>query len=295
MRCGVALFLCTATACAQQADTLTNYFAALYDPGNSGPYRERGHLEVFPLRGKPVAIQLPFGCGSYFYGPDGEALYCGAQEGVMKIELHPVSATLIKGSKFFRIDSLAVPARDDKIIISGVRYQAPGERGIFELNPMNGVSRVLVLNDKPASRDWVESAWLDLAVSPDGRKAAAMRQKVLEIIDLTDGGVRALSRDLDFPGWSPDGKWLAALDWNKGHTVLMDAATLTPRRVLRMSDAEWSPDSHYLLGVKPGFISYGGTFEATNIDTGKAIVIKSSRGKVNRATSGWVSSKIVPE
>jgi Tol biopolymer transport system component len=120
-----------------------------------------------------------------------------------------------------------------------------------------------------------------------------MRQKVLEIIDLTEGGVRPLSRDLEYPAWSPDGKWLVALDWKKGHTVLMDAATLTPRRVLRMSDADWSPDSHYLLGVKPGFISYAGTFEATNVDTGKAVIIKSC--KVNRATTGWVSSKVSPE
>lgn len=123
-----------------------------------------------------------------------------------------------------------------------------------------------------------------------------MRQHTMELIDLRSGSVRALSPDLELGKWSPDGKWLAALDWKKGHTVLMDAATLTPQRILRMSDADWSPDSHYLLGVRPGFLcgAYARAFEATNIETGKAVTIKSSHCRVNRPTTGWVSTKIAP-
>src|ERR1035438_3432289 len=128
-------------------------------------------------------------------------------DGVLKIGLHPVRTKLISGSKAFGISSLAIPAHDDKIIISGVRNQvtqATEVRGIFELNPANGESRVLALNEKPKARD---SAWMGLAVSPDGRRAAAMRQRILEVIDLTDGSVRTLSPDLELGTWSPDGMW----------------------------------------------------------------------------------------
>jgi hypothetical protein len=219
-------------------------------------------------------------------------------DGVLKIEFRPLRSTLIPGSNALGALSLAIAAHQGNLVISGARKQGGREeRGIFELNPLTGESRMLALNDKPETANWAESGWHDLAVSPDGKKAAAMRQKLLEVIDLTDGSVGALSPDLELGTWSPDGKWLAALVWKKGHTVLMDAATLTPQRILRMSDADWSPDSPYLLGVKTSFLCgpYAGTFEATNIDTGKAVTIKSSNCKVNRATSDWVSSKIVPE
>src|SRR5580698_4010963 len=145
MRRFVVLSTCIAIAYGQQPDTLANFNAALYNPGNDG-IGNHGQLEVFPLHGKPFAIPLPFACGSYFYGPDGEVLYCCAMEGLLKIGLHPVRTKLISGSKAFSINSLAIPAHKDKIIISGVRNQVTQVtevRGIFELNPVNGESRVL--------------------------------------------------------------------------------------------------------------------------------------------------------
>jgi WD40-like Beta Propeller Repeat len=219
---------------------------------------------------------------------------------VLRIELQPLRAILIPGSNVFGVHSLAVPAHEDKIIISGVRKQhGTEESGIFELNSLSGESRMLAVNDKPkiGSLFPARSAWQYLAVSPDGKRAAAMRERALEVIDLTNGSIRTLSEDLQEGAWSPDGRWLAAIDWKKGRTVLMDATTLVPRRILRESNADWSPDSRYLLGVKKFDLCgpYSGTFEATNIETGKAVTIKSSHCKVNRATSGWVSSKISPE
>jgi Tol biopolymer transport system component len=158
---------------------------------------------------------------------------------------------------------------------------------------------MLAVNDKPkiGSLFPARSAWQYLAVSPDGKRAAAMRERALEVIDLRNGSIRTLSEDLQEGAWSPDGRWLAAIDWKKGRTVLMDATTLVPRRILRESNADWSPDSRYLLGVKKFDLCgpYSGTFEATNIETSKAVTIKSSHCKVNRATSGSVSSKIAQD
>ena len=291
------LSVCIAIAYGQQPDTLASYHAAFYTGGSS--YGDHARLEVFPLHGKPFAIPMAFPCQTYYYSPDGEALYCSSVDGLLKIELRPLRSTLIPGSDVFGVNSLAVSARENKIVISGWRKQGGAEeRGIFELNPLSGESRILAINDKPKIGNLfpAQSAWQHLAVSPDGKRAVAMRQHTMELIDLTNGSVRTLSTDLEFGAWSADGRWLAALDWRKGHTILMDASTLTPQRILRMSDADWSPDSHYLLGVKTSFLCgpYAGTFQATNVETGKAVTIRSSHCKV-KATSGWVSSKIVPE
>ena len=119
----------------------------------------------------------------------------------------------------------------------------------------------------------------------------------MELIDLTNGVITAFPPDLELGAWSPDGRWLAAIDWKKGRTVLMDAVTPKPQRVLRTSDADWSPDSHYLLGVKTSFFcgAYAGTFEATNVETGKAVTISSSHCEVTRGGTGWLSSRIAPE
>jgi WD40 repeat protein len=119
----------------------------------------------------------------------------------------------------------------------------------------------------------------------------------MELIDLANGVITTFPPDLELGAWSPDGKWLAAIDWKKGRTVLMDAVTLKPQRVLRLSDADWSPDSRYLLGVKTSIFcgGYAGTFEATNVDTGNSTTIGSSHCEVIQGGTGWVSSKIAPE
>src|ERR1035438_5217199 len=109
MRCGVALCICTAIACAQQPDTLVNYNAAFYTLGNNS-YGDHARQEVFPRDGKPFAIPLPFPCQTYYYGPDGEALYCSSMDGVLKIGLHPVRTKLISGSQTLRIRDLATSA-----------------------------------------------------------------------------------------------------------------------------------------------------------------------------------------
>jgi hypothetical protein len=129
----------------QQPDTLTKYHAAFYTLGNNS-YGDHARLEIFPRDGKRFAIPLPFPCQTYYYSPDGEALYCSSMDSVLKIEFRPLRSTLIPGSNALGALSLAIAAHQGNLVISGVRKQGGREeRGIFELNPLTGESRMLAL------------------------------------------------------------------------------------------------------------------------------------------------------
>jgi WD40 repeat protein len=112
------------------------------------------------------------------------------------------------------------------------------------------------------------------------------------LIDLTDGSVKQLPSNLELGTWSPNGKWLATIDRKKGHTILMDAVTLTHLKTLPESNLDWSPDSRYLLGVKKRDVcgSYFATLEATDIETGKTVTIEPSHCRIYKATTGWVQA-----
>lgn len=136
---------------------------------------------------------------------------------------------------------------------------------------------------------------MDLSLSPDGERAVARHNDRVELIDIAGGTAEPLREDFFIAAWSPDGKWLAALErGEKGHTILLDAKTLTPVRVLGPSELDWSPDSQYLLGMKQHDWCgpYSGTLETINIETGERTTIKSSKCHVNQATTGWVRADI---
>jgi Tol biopolymer transport system component len=117
----------------------------------------------------------------------------------------------------------------------------------------------------------------------------------LELIDLVSGVAKPFGEGLLMGAWSPDGRWLAALESDgRGRTILMDAHDYARRRIVGSSDLEWSPDSRYLLGWKehdlcgPDF----GTLQMIDIETGRATAIESSKCKVNQSTIGWLSADI---
>jgi hypothetical protein len=114
----------------------------------------------------------------------------------------------------------------------------------------------------------------------------------VELIDIVRGTTKPLGDEFFLAAWSPDGRWLAALEnGENGRTVLMDAATLSRQRVLEHSELDWSPDSRYLLGTKrhDGCGRYeGGTLEAIDVENGERTTIASSKCQVDQATTGWV-------
>lgn len=278
------------------------YIGPIYGVTGGSPPR----LEVFTIGGAAFAIPLPIALGTFEFSPDGKALYATASFnpldpragglGLLKIEFNPVRATPIPGSDVFGIMSFAVSAQQGKLLISGNRLQAAGTgNGLFELDPESGDSRLLMLNDKTEGAIPVLSRWSHLSVSPDGTRAAAMRNGLLEVIDLTRHTVTPLPQYLEVGAWSPDGKWLAAIDWKKGHTVLLDAATLTPKRVLEESDVEWSPDSRFLLGARKYDLCgpYSGTLQIIDVESGKRLTLWHSRCKVNQPRKGWLSADVL--
>ena len=299
--------------CAQQngggQPTSQGYNAAFYSSGAA--FRNEQRITVFPLDEETFSIRLPFALGPFAFSADGKVLYGEAMgepqqrrsapspapsPRLYKIVFNPTLVSPVEGSEGLRpIYSIAVSRHQDKIVISGINETSCG---IFELNLSQGkLKRVLDNPDclLPGSEGYL-AAWLTISLSPDGQKAVAIRKHRLELIDLTHATVRALGGGFVKAAWSPDGKWIAALQDNGSEmrTVLMDTSSFVERRILGESNVEWSPDSRYLLAAKDDdhCAHNFGTLEAMDVETGKRTTIDSSRCKVNEVTTAWVSREI---
>jgi WD40 repeat protein len=187
-----------------------------------------------------------------------------------------------------------VSNRQDYILFSGTGLRGSDVRGLFDLTLPEAKPRTILrqMDNRPPS------LWLNLSLSTDNKRAVATQNGRLAVIDLVRGTVEPLGDDLFIAAWSPDGRWLAALKKGEGgHTIIMDAATLSRRRVLGPSELDWSPDSHYLLGIKQHDRCgpYYGTLEAIDVESGARTTIESSKCQVNQATTGWVINDVAPE
>jgi len=129
----------------------------------------------------------------------------------------------------------------------------------------------------------------------DGKRLVAYRKPHLELIDGTQGTVKSLGENYFAASWSPDGKWLAAIEQGgKQRTVLMDATTLAPARFLETTAGQWSPDSRFLLALDTKFCpTYFSTIRLLDISTGKSVAVNSSKCKVNLMTTGWVKTELI--
>jgi WD40 repeat protein len=254
-------------------------------------------LEVFPFGASAFRIPLPFALGTFAYNPDGKALYAALlaatpRPGLFKIEFDPIRVSPVPGSSAIGATSFAVASLQNKLVISGAQR---GFCGILELSLSSGDARNVVKNPDCDVLDPV-SKWSALSVSPDGMRATALRHHRLELIDLVRGEVTALEDGLVLAAWSPDGEWLAAVRGGGDETILLDARSLKRRKVLDGVELEWSPDSRYLLGSKRR-VACGpeaGTLEIVDIGTGARTEIASSRCRVDRNTTGWISGQIAP-
>jgi WD40 repeat protein len=254
-----------------------------------------GHTElvVFPLDGKAFKIPIR-SVASVFFGPTGRALYgaCTPYPAIgdarlkmatCKIDLKTGSTVPVVGSTGLHgYYASAVSNNEDRMVFLGVGH-------LVELTLPDGKIRTVPLEGAAQYR------WTHVSLSPDGERAVAVRNGRLELIHLSHGITEPLGDEFFIAEWSPDGKWLAAVEkGDAGRTILMDATTLTRRRVLGPSELDWSPDSRYLLGFK-SCDAYYGTLEAIDVGTGERTTIQSSKCQVNQATTGWVSSEIGEE
>ena len=274
------------------------YFAAFCSsPGGSVGLE---NLEVFPDKGEAIRVSLPFGLARFAYGPDGKALYAerrndlttGDKHEVYRIDLNPIRVSAVPAQVSLKpIHSIAVSIREDRLLISG-GYEEGGRQycGIYQIDLPTGVVRPILQSVDCRYR----SAWLDLSLAPNGEHAVAIHNQRLELIDVARRESRVLGGGFLAASWSPDGRWIAALESVTGEkTILIDAKSLTRKRVLGTSETHWSPDSRYLLAVNPRGCDEAGTIESLEVKTGARVTISSSRCRVYQPTTGWVSSSIV--
>lgn len=81
--------------------------------------------------------------------------------------------------------------------------------------------------------------------------------------------------------------------------MLIDSQNTKRRRNLGPtsdSQAEWSPDSRYLLIAKPQWLQCGPylwSLQTIDVQTGKRTGLKSAHCKIYQNATGWLSRKIL--
>jgi WD40 repeat protein len=277
--------------------------AYAYSPAFISTIRSPGHarLVIFPFYGKSLDVPIHSASGGFVISSDGEALYgscasrsvdSGADDhpiiALCKIDLRARTVTPIPGSSGLRVFSLAVSSQGGRILFSGADPQRGGAFGLFELTqPAGKVRTILSQSDKRP-----QSQWMNLSFSSDNERAVGTHQGRVELIDIRSGSTKPLDGELFMASWSPNGRWLAAVEKGQGgHTILMDAKTLIRQRTLGPSELDWSPDSRYILAIE-ACGPYSGTFEAMSVETGERTAVEGSHCQVNQATTGWVPSDL---
>ncbi len=289
----IVLTIRTVTAIAQVADY--PYRPAMYS-AVAGVSQE---LKVFPLVGNAISVPVSFALGTFAYSPDGKALF-GVDgrrpklrhPGLFKIELNRNRVSQVPGSIGLAFDSLAVSANEDRVVFAGVGPGVPC--GIFELSVESGDVRKIADDTPCTPLDPSTHRW-GLSLSADGKRATALRNHHLQLIDLATGIIKPFGEEIELGSWSPDGRWLAVLDLSSAQTVLLDARTLERRKLLGNAGLTWSPDSRYLLGRKREILcglGSVGTLETLDIETGKRTEISSSRCQIDRESIGWVTNEL---
>ncbi len=268
-------------------------------------------LVIFPSDRREFSIPLPLTLRYVVYGASGQSLYATAFKrldarsgttlpGLLKIQLNPVRVSALPGlDAFDAIDRFAVSRREDMILFAGARSDTgTNSCGIFELNlPDWNLRPVLQTSDCNAG-----SPWRVFDVSPNAQEALISADRRLALLDLVHGKVTALGSELWVGSYSPDGKWIAALELGppgRSRTILIDPKDFSRRRDLGGSNDDevvWSPDSRFLLHAvyRPACPSQNAlALETLDIESGKRFTLKNSICNAGSGrTIGWVSNKI---
>ena len=239
---------------------------------------------VFQAHGKTSKIAIHSASSPFTYGPDGTTLFgpCTPepaapndppQIAICKVDLKTGKTDTVEGT--VHAIRRANGSHVDQSLLR-----------LFAFSPIQ--EKVLSVALKHPDT----LPWIYVSVSPGGTRAVGTHNGKAELIDLVTGTTDALGGRFHIAAWSPNGKWLAAVEPGQhGRTVLMDVQTLKPVQVLDHSDIDWSPDSRYLLNVKDCDESHG-TLEAIDVQTGRRTIIESSKCLIDQATTGWVRNDI---
>ena len=285
--------------------------AALVSRQTAGDHAEF-FIAVFPPAGKEFEISLPLIPRWFAYGPSGRSVYATAlretgtrsftdQRGIFKIELDPVRVSTIQGlDAFYSIGPFAVSQGEDLVVSGGAKGNYPaGSCGVYEIRlPAGDIRAAIETSDCRAG-----SPWRVLSLSPEGTEALISANRRLALLDLAQGSITKIEGQLSSGSFSPDGKWIAALQLGDpkapSKTVLIDRTNLASRRDLGgVEDAEvvWSPDSKFLLHTvyRPACPSQNPlALETLEVQTGNRSLIKDSICNSGSSRQiGWIRSDI---
>lgn len=295
----VAALLVSVSGCARDSSAVVSP-AYPYSAAFIGP-RPRT-FSLFPLRGDATQVALPVTFfGGATYSRDGSAIYGFERKhaGMLRVDVTTMQARIVPGTEDLRgAAGLALSGDGQTVIVSG-RYNLAGASfcGLLEVRLKPPSRRALAQNTACQQQgdplNAALSVWSNLSLSADGQRLLVHNNSGLSIVSVANGSITSLG-DFAAGAWSPDGKWLAAVEASgRRSTILMDAASLKEVRTLGTSSAQWSPDSRYLLGMTSDFCGpYWFTLEVIDVGTGERLVVGSSRCRVNLSTTGWVRRAI---
>ena len=134
-----------------------------------------------------------------------------------------------------------------------ILYQQPGNRNLGVLDSETGEKRLLVPEGSPG---WMFSAHY----SPDGKRVAMACNRPagqgLWVTSLEDSSETFLAPTLYPVGWSPDGAWIYAKEWNKkggiSDLVMVPARGGDPELFMNLpldgvSEISIAPDGKYVV------------------------------------------------
>jgi len=270
-------------------------------------------LMVFPLDRKEFSIPVLLTVRWLAYGAGGRSLYATAFEqlsarsfttrpGMLKIDLNPTQVRVLPGfDGFYAIGHFAVSRQEDKVVFGGSSQDRAGKKtcGIYEVSLLAGNLRPVV----ETSDCRAGSPWRVLDLSPTGAEALVLTDRHLALVDLEPGTITPLEGQLWGGSYSPDGKWIAALELAgprvPSRTILIDRKDHNHRLDLGgLNDDEvvWSPDSRLILHCvpRPACPSQSPlALETLDVQTTKRSIIKSSVCNVGSSRQiGWVRNDV---
>jgi hypothetical protein len=266
-----------------------SFCAAYVREGDDGP-----DLTLFPVAGQKVTVPL-LGIGFRFiaYSPDGTAIYgqktdrrSGPSDAVIKVEFKPTRFNVVRGSEGLgTIWRLSLSKDSARRFASGWFKRDGAVCSVFQIDPVTGTFRTFRVGIRSDCGG---------DVSPDGKRMLGNQDNRLFLFDLETDSGRALGAHLRSGVWSPDGRWIAATS-DADRIVLIDASDTSRQRSLGSSNGSpifWSPDSRYLLLLKPSLrctpTLYFESLQILEVRNGKRSVIRSSRCEVSGGYAGWM-------
>ena len=271
---------------------------------------ENSRLLVFPSNQQSFTIPIPLNSRYVAFGAAGRTLYVTAfkksgttftnDPGIFKIDLQPVKITRLAGlESFSAVDRLAV-SKSEEVVVFAARVANASACGIYALNLADAKRRTVLENPDCRGLGW---PWRIIDVSLDAKSALMLFDHRLAVLDLTDGKITSVGRQLWGGSYSPNGKWIAALELAgpqiPSRTTLIDSQNFDRLRDLGgLNDDEvvWSPDSKFILHCVPKSNCAGNgplALEALDVATGQRTLVKDTSCRIGVSRYiGWVRSDL---